>query len=67
MEENKNQDEDLNLSVRKYLDQTVVPVLLQGLSEVAAQRPPNPIEFLGQYLLSHNSVNHPTIVKDEKC
>lgn len=39
------------LPIRAYLDQTVVPVLLQGLSELAKERPANPIEWLGQYLL----------------
>ena len=40
-----------SLPIRAYLDQTVVPVLLQGLSEMAKERPPNPIEWLGNYLL----------------
>ena len=40
-----------SLPIRSYLDQTVVPVLLQGLSEMAKERPPNPIEWLGNYLL----------------
>lgn len=40
-----------SLPIRSYLDQTVVPVLLQGLSELAKERPANPIEWLGQYLL----------------
>jgi protein dpy-30 len=40
-----------SLPIRAYLDQTVVPTLLQGLSEMAKERPPNPIEWLGNYLL----------------
>ena len=40
-----------SLPIRSYLDQTVVPVLLQGLSELAKERPPNPVEWLGNYLL----------------
>ena len=44
------------LPIRAYLDQTVVPVLLQGLSELAKERPANPLEWLGQYLL-RNSEN----------
>jgi protein dpy-30 len=39
------------LPIRSYLDQTVVPTLLQGLSEMAKERPANPIEWLGNYLL----------------
>lgn len=33
-----------------YMDQTVVPVLLQGLAVPAKGRPPNPISF--QYLVA---------------
>jgi protein dpy-30 len=42
------------LPIRAYLDQTVVPLLLQALSEVAKERPANPVEFVAQYLLQHN-------------
>lgn len=43
-----------SLPIRAYLDQTVVPVLLQGLSELSKERPANPIEWLGNYLLRHS-------------
>merc|ERR1719356_1319095 len=43
-----------NLSIRAYLDQTVVPILLDGMSELVKERPPNPIEWLASYLLRHN-------------
>ncbi|CAH2234767.1 protein dpy-30 homolog [Pararge aegeria] len=47
---------DLNaLPTRQYLDQTVVPILLQGLSAVAKERPPEPISFLAAYLLKNKS------------
>jgi protein dpy-30 len=42
-----------SLPIRAYLDQTVVPVLLQGMSVLAKERPPNPIEYLGTYLLKN--------------
>jgi protein dpy-30 len=42
------------LPIRAYLDQTVVPILLQALSEVAKERPANPVEFVANYLLQHN-------------
>ena len=55
MEENSSgagkQSSMQSLPIRSYLDQTVVPQLLQGLSEMAKERPPNPIEWLGNYLL----------------
>ncbi|MFH4973698.1 hypothetical protein AB6A40_000407 [Gnathostoma spinigerum] len=40
-----------NMPTRQYLDQTVVPILLQALGALAKERPPNPIEFLANYLL----------------
>eukprot|EP01147_Barroeca_monosierra_P007900 gene7899-690_t len=36
---------------RDYLDETVVPVLLEGLAALAQERPPKPIEWLGTFLL----------------
>ncbi len=44
-----------SLSIRSYLDQTVVPVLLQGMAELAKERPENPIEYLAHYLLKHSN------------
>ncbi|XP_029449793.1 protein dpy-30 homolog [Rhinatrema bivittatum] len=44
-----------SLPTRAYLDQTVVPILLQGLSVLAKERPLNPIEFLAAYLLKNKS------------
>ncbi|XP_035531771.1 protein dpy-30 homolog, partial [Morone saxatilis] len=43
------------LPTRAYLDQTVVPILLQGLSVLAKDRPPNPIEYLAAFLLKNKS------------
>jgi len=56
-EANKQQgNNNLNsLSIRSYLDQTVVPVLLQGMAELAKERPENPIEYLAHYLLKHSN------------
>ena len=45
------------MSIRSYLDQTVVPVLLQGMADVAKERPENPIEYLANYLLKHSNEN----------
>ncbi|XP_077997670.1 protein dpy-30 homolog [Glandiceps talaboti] len=42
-----------SLPTRAYLDQTVVPILLQAMSTLAKERPPNPIEFLAAYLLKN--------------
>jgi protein dpy-30 len=51
---NKKPKVDLqSLPVRAYLDQTIVPILLQGMSVLAKERPPNPIEYLATYLLKN--------------
>jgi protein dpy-30 len=42
-----------SLPTRQYLDQTVVPILLQGLSWLAKTRPTDPISKLSTYLLEH--------------
>ncbi|ESO93589.1 hypothetical protein LOTGIDRAFT_118956, partial [Lottia gigantea] len=44
-----------SLPTRAYLDQTVVPILLQGMSVLAKERPPNPVEFLAAYLLKNKN------------
>ncbi|KAI0228523.1 Dpy-30-like protein [Lamellibrachia satsuma] len=44
-----------SLPTRAYLDQTVVPILLQGMSVLAKERPPNPVEFLAAYLLKNKT------------
>jgi len=52
--------EKLNLQalpIRAYLDQTVVPLLLDGMSALVKERPPNPVEWLATYLLKHNPQN----------
>lgn len=50
---NKPKVELQSLPTRAYLDQTVVPILLQGLSTLSKERPPNPIEYLATYLLKN--------------
>merc|ERR1711906_17950 len=42
------------LPIRAYLDQTVVPILLDGMSELVKARPENPVEWLAAYLLKHD-------------
>ena len=42
------------LPIRAYLDQTVVPILLDGMSELVKERPPNPVEWLAGYLLRND-------------
>ncbi|KAG9397222.1 Dpy-30 motif [Carpediemonas membranifera] len=59
----------LNLQVlptRTYLDQTVVPVLLQGLSALVQERPPNPIEYLAAFLMRHSDQTKKEEVHDDE-
>ena len=42
-----------NISIRTYLDKTVVPLVLQGMAEVAKERPENSIKFLADFLMKH--------------
>jgi len=44
-----------SLPTRQYLDQCVVPILLQGLSWLAKTRPDDPIEKLAGYLVEHKA------------
>ena len=39
-----------SVPVRQYLDTTVVPILLQGLSSLARERPAKPIQYLANFL-----------------
>ncbi|KAG4098014.1 Dpy-30-domain-containing protein [Neocallimastix lanati (nom. inval.)] len=53
-ENNPSEYEQLcNLPARAYLDQTVVPVLLEGLKELVKERPPNPYEYLAAFILKN--------------
>lgn len=42
-----------SLPTRQYLDITVVPILMMGLSSLAKERPPDPVEYLAAYLLKN--------------
>jgi len=43
------------LPVRAYLDETVVPLLLKGMSALVKERPEDPIEWLATYLLKNKN------------
>ncbi|XP_055339472.1 dosage compensation protein dpy-30-like [Paramacrobiotus metropolitanus] len=47
----KTPEELAKLPTRSYLDETVVPCLLVGMSELARQRPARPLEYLAKFLL----------------
>ena len=50
---NQNNKNINSLPIRAYLDQTVVPLVLQGMAEVAKERPENPIKYLADFLMKH--------------
>ncbi|KTW29268.1 hypothetical protein T552_01223 [Pneumocystis carinii B80] len=37
---------------RVYLNENITPVLLEGMKIIARERPPNPLQVLGEYLIS---------------
>ncbi len=44
-----------SLPTRQYLDQSVVPILLQALTALSKERPPDAIDFLVAYLMKNKS------------
>lgn len=51
----KTRAELLALPARQYIDQTVAPILLQGLQVLVKERPPEPVSFLAAYLLKNKA------------
>ncbi len=51
--DSKPQQNINSLPIRAYLDQTVVPLVLQGMAEIAKERPENPIKYLAEFLMKH--------------
>jgi protein dpy-30 len=49
-----NRDKLLSLPTRSYLDETVVPVMMQALAAVARDRPEDPIDYVAHFLLKNN-------------
>ncbi|XP_035207278.1 protein dpy-30 homolog [Stegodyphus dumicola] len=43
------------IATRPYLDATVVPILLQALSALARERPPDPIQYLADFLIRNKA------------
>ncbi|EAU76384.2 AGAP007884-PA, partial [Anopheles gambiae str. PEST] len=44
-----------SLPTRQYLDQTVNPILLQGLKVLAKERPQDPVQYLANFLLQNKN------------
>ncbi|CAO3661442.1 unnamed protein product [Umbelopsis vinacea] len=44
-----------SLPARAYLDETVTPTLLEGMQVLIAQRPADPLQYLGQFLIDRSN------------
>lgn len=42
------------LSVRQYLDDSLMPTLLPALNELVKQKPEDPIKFIATFMLENN-------------
>ena len=42
------------LPIKAYLDQQLMPLLLEALAQLSKEKPEEPIEFVAKYLLDHN-------------
>ncbi|KAI9145470.1 hypothetical protein BKA69DRAFT_1047845 [Paraphysoderma sedebokerense] len=42
------------MPVRSYLEASVVPLLIEGMKHLVKERPPNPCEYLGLFLLKNS-------------
>ncbi|KAL2621440.1 hypothetical protein R1flu_001645 [Riccia fluitans] len=51
------------LSIRKFLEEAIVPLLLQGLQHMVLERPTNPAEYLAAFLLRNNPLKDRTFVE----
>ena len=51
--ENKKEDNLENLPIKAYLDKTVIPIVLEGMAEVARVRPENSIKYMADFLFKH--------------
>ena len=49
--------ENLGVPIRTYLDNTVVPILLQAMSALVKERPEDPVNFVAEYLMKNNPKN----------
>jgi hypothetical protein len=51
--ENKKEENLDNLTIKAYLDKTVIPIVLEGMAEVARVRPENSIKYMADFLYKH--------------
>lgn len=44
-------------TTRKYLNETVTPVLLSGMKMIAVRKPEDPLKVLGEYLIEQSKIS----------
>lgn len=54
-----------SIPTKQYIDQTVAPILLEGLKALAKERPPDPIQYLADYLVKHKTNNGSETIREE--
>lgn len=55
--ENLDKNNVQSLPLRAYFDQSLVPAIVEGMKIIAKERPSNPVEYLGLYLLNAANEN----------
>lgn len=53
----KKRNDLSSIPTKQYIDQTVAPILLEGLKALAKERPSDPIQYLADYLIKHKANN----------
>lgn len=61
-----NKEQQQGLPPRAYLDETVASLVLEGFKALVNERPPNPCEYLGLFLLKNSSKFDPQPGEAEK-
>lgn len=52
--------QDGAVPIRDYLEETVVPILMQAMQSLVKERPRDPIEYLAAYLLKKKDKGKPS-------
>lgn len=63
-EQQRKRSDVTALPTKQYLDQTVAPILLEGLKTLAKDRPQDPVTFLANFLLKHKAQNNDIISEE---
>ncbi|KAI9142275.1 nucleoside diphosphate kinase [Paraphysoderma sedebokerense] len=53
-----------NRQIKEYLEKVLYPVLSQGLTQLCKEKPGDPAEWLGKWLL-HNNPNKPRVIEPD--